>query len=166
MAWSIRSATEADVPGIRSVARAAWHEAHAPIIGTEAVEAFLEEHYGRAAFEERIERPDARVVVAVGDEGTILGYAFASPQDGTPGGYALSHIYVEPSRWGEGIGSDLLDGIESAVAEDGGTEVSLGVMAENERAIQFYEAAGYDRTEDFYDDRIDTPGYVYEKRLE
>lgn len=38
-------------------------------------------------------------------------------------------------------------------------------MAENERAVNFYESAGYGREDEFYDDQIDTHGYTYAKPI-
>jgi ribosomal protein S18 acetylase RimI-like enzyme len=38
-------------------------------------------------------------------------------------------------------------------------------MTESERAVEFYESAGYRRDEEFYDERIDTSGFLYAKEL-
>jgi ribosomal protein S18 acetylase RimI-like enzyme len=46
--------------------------------------------------------------------------------------------------------------IEQVIHERGGTRIELGVMAENERTVNFYEAAGYNREEEVYDDTINT----------
>ena len=50
----------------------------------------------------------------------------------------VAALYVDPSRWGRGIGGALL---RAALAP--GDDVSLWVFAENERARGFYRAQGF-----------------------
>lgn len=166
MEFEIRPANHADIDAIRAVARRAWHAAHEPIIGTDAVEEFLTEHYDAESFRSRIDHDPAIVVVADDSRSTIVGYAFANPTDGDEATFSLAHIYVRPDRWGEGVGRQLLEHVEGTVRSRGGERITLSVMAENDRAIRFYEEAGYDRTDAFYDERIDTSGYTYVNDLE
>lgn len=70
-----------------------------------------------------------------------------------------------PDRWGEGIGRRLLERAEAAVDDRGGDRMELGVMADNDRASAFYATAGFDRVDEFYDQRLDTPGYTSAKGL-
>ena len=118
----VRPATREDVAGVQRVGRAAWHAAHEPIVGAEAV-----------------------------DEG--------------PGVYGLGNCYVHPDRWGEGVGSRLLDRTERAVRSDGGNRIRLAVMADSERAIGFYESSGYERVAEGYDERLDVRRCFYAKDL-
>lgn len=164
MGVEVRPATAADVQGIRQVAAAAWHEAHAPIVGRETVEGFLDEYYDAAAFRRYFEADEPCLAVAIEDD-AVVGFVSARPDDDRPEAFQLGRIYVSPARWGEGLGGRLLDHAEAAVAERGGERITLGVMAENDRAVGFYEAAGYERVGEFYDDRLDTPGYTYAKQL-
>lgn len=184
MAVEIRPATPADVDGIRAEARAAWHAAHAPIVGVDAVEAFLADYYDAASVRSHVADDDAVLDVAVdagersdfdqgdgpggggGPDERVVGHVLASPHGDDGASFALSQIYVVPDRWGEGIGRRLLERVERKVRRRGGERISLGVMAENDRAVCFYEAAGYRRTDTFYDDRIDTSGYKYAKSLD
>lgn len=161
----VREATEADLDRIREIAEAAWARAHEPIVGADAVAAFLEEHYDRASFEPYLGADRALLAVAEDADGEVVGFISMSPDDDSPGRFNLGRIYVDPDRWGEGVGGCLLAHGESAVAERGGERVQLGVMAENDRAVGFYESAGYERVERFRDDRLDTEGYTYEKAL-
>lgn len=147
---------------MRRVADRAWHAAHAPIVGEAVAEAFLEEYYDAETFREHVADEASILLVAVEDE--VVGFALAGPTDEDET-FGLSRIYVDPGRWGEGIGRRLLDRVEAAVADRGGRRISLGVMAENDRAVEFYEAAGYERTGAFRDDRIDTEAYTYAKEL-
>lgn len=163
MGVALRPAEPADVERIRDVARRAWEAAHEPIVGGDAVERFLTEYYDADSFRARIDREGT--ILDVATDGDVVGYVLVSPDEDDGTTYHLSHIYVAPSRWGEGVGGRLLERAERRVGERGGERIRLGVMADNDRAVGFYEAADYRRRESFYDDRIDAPGYAYEKVL-
>jgi len=158
----VRVATPADAPGIRRVADAAWHDAHAPIIGEESVEAFLAEHYDVADLRARYRDGDSTTFVAE-DDGEVVGYA-----SGVPGeeAYDLGSIYVHPERQGEGVGSRLLEAVESRGREEDYDTVRLIVMADNGAARGFYEARGFEYAADDYDPNLDVQNCVYEKRLD
>ncbi|MFB6087587.1 MAG: GNAT family N-acetyltransferase [Haloarculaceae archaeon] len=163
MTVEVRPAKPADVRGIRAVARAAWQDAHVAIAGREAVEEFLAAYYDADSFRERIADDEAMLDVAVDGTADVVGYVFVTRGEGET--YSLAHIYVDPERWGEGIGRQLLDHVETRVRERGGEHVSLGVMVENERARRFYEAAGYEKTDEFDDERLGVRACTYEKSL-
>lgn len=164
MVVAIRPAADGDVTGIRTVAERAWRAAHEPIVGADVVESFLAEYYGEDAFRDRIDRDD--VVLAVAVDESVVGYVFAPRDDEDPATVHLSHLYVAPDRWGEGVGRRLLARAEARAHDLGGEEMHLAVMADNDRAVGFYEAAGYRRTGSFYDERAETRSYRYEKTLD
>jgi ribosomal protein S18 acetylase RimI-like enzyme len=56
----------------------------------------------------------------------------------------VSNLFVVPERRGEGIGSDLLDAAERALAASGADAVALEALADNDRARAFYADRGYD----------------------
>ncbi|WP_276301329.1 GNAT family N-acetyltransferase [Halorussus lipolyticus] len=161
MSIEIRRGRPADIDALQRVSRRAWKEAHAPIIGEETVEDFLGDHYDAESFRAEIEDDETVFAVAVDDAGVPVGFVSARPSDDDPAVYDLGRLYVSPERWGEGIGQQLLARAEETIADWGGERVLLGVMAENDRAVSFYESAGYDRTGEFYDERIGTQGYTY-----
>jgi len=80
--------------------------------------------------------------VAVDDE--VVGYASGSAGD-TEGVGHLTSLYVHPKRWGEGIGSHLLDAVERFLAAVGIREVRIRVLADNDHGIAFYRSRGYER---------------------
>ena len=162
--FEVRSARPEDVASILDVAHRAWHQAHAPIVGQEAVDAFLEEYYEPDSFRTWIADEDAVVLVAEAEESGVVGYAFGNPTDDAST-FALAHVYVAPDRWGEGIGARLLERVEREATRRDYDRLTLGVLAENDRAIGFYESGGFERTDEFYDDRLDTRGFTYEKEL-
>lgn len=165
MAIEIRSAKPADTEGIRRVAEQAWHSARAPIIGTKTADEFLERYYDAETFRSLIETEESILDVAVDGETDVVGFVGATPSEDA-GTFDLGRIYVRPGQWREGIGRRLLAHAERAVERRGGERIRLVVVAENDRAIEFYESAGYRRDEEFYDERIDTSGYTYVKELD
>ena len=163
MGVDVREATDGDLERVHGIAVAAWEAAHEPIVGAEAVAPFLEAHYDRESFEPYLSAD--RSLLAVAEDDGVVGFVSVSPDEDCPERFDLGRLYVDPGRWGEGVGRRLLEHAESAVAERGGERVQLGVMAENDRAVAFYEAAGYERVDGFHDDRLDVEGYTYEKGL-
>ncbi len=62
-------------------------------------------------------------------------------QDATRG--IVENVYVRPGARSRGVGSALLAAAEDALAADGADVVALSVMADNERAREFYDDHGY-----------------------
>jgi ribosomal protein S18 acetylase RimI-like enzyme len=179
----VRPARDGDVPAVQRVASAAWHAAHADIAGADVVEEFLAEYYSLARLRADV-ADESRLFLLADDAGDggddrirtgadgserdrvgVVGFALALPAEDDPGVYALGRIYVHPDRWGEGIGSRLLERVETEVLERGGSRLRLGVMAENARAVEFYESRGFERVEEGCDERLDVERYVYARDL-
>jgi ribosomal protein S18 acetylase RimI-like enzyme len=165
MSIEIRPATAEDIDAIRAVSERAWHEAHTPIIGQETTEEVLEQYYDAETFHAAIDDAE-RILDVAEDEESVVGFISGGPSEESPGAFNLVRVYVRPERWGDGIGRQLLEHFEEAVSEREHDRITLGVMADNDRAIRFYESMGYTRTEEFYDGVIDTNSYVYETELD
>jgi ribosomal protein S18 acetylase RimI-like enzyme len=161
MTVEIRPAEPGDLPAVRAVARRAWYAVHEPIVGAENVEQFLEEYYSHDAL---VERFNADGPFLLADEEAVVGFAVAGSAE-EPSVFVLDRIYVHPDRWGEGIGGRLLRGVECRAEDTGGERIRLDVMAENDRAVGFYKAAGYKRIGEHDDNRVGTTVYEYERVL-
>jgi len=157
----VREATPGDASAVRRVADAAWHDAHASIVGTETVEEFLANYYDVADLRARYSDGDSTTFVA--DDGEVVGYATGVPADDA---YDLAAIYVHPDRQGEGVGSRLVEAVESRAREAGYDTLRLVVMADNGSARGFYEARGFEHAADDYDSDLDVQNCIYEKRLD
>jgi ribosomal protein S18 acetylase RimI-like enzyme len=165
MSVEIREATPADASEIAAVAEEAWHEVHAPIIGKQRTEAFLTRYYDTESLREVIDSDGWSTHVAdAGDE--LAGFVSGGPDDERPDLFYLNRIYLRRAYWGNGIGSRLLGAFERDVATRGYGEMSLRVMVENDRAVQFYERNGFERHEKLYDEEVGTDSYVYVKELD
>jgi ribosomal-protein-alanine N-acetyltransferase len=85
--------------------------------------------------------PPARIEVAVGAAGALLGYAVAW--------YAadeaeIANIAVAPDARRQGVGTLLLDRILQSAAESGARTVFLEVRESNNEARKRYEARGFE----------------------
>jgi ribosomal protein S18 acetylase RimI-like enzyme len=95
---------------------------------------------------ERVETWRDRMLVA--DDEAVVGYAHVRVTDTKPfvgdDEAGLKELYVRPDRWGEGVGSELLErGLETP--SDDVTAVRLETLEGNDRAAGFYEAHGFRR---------------------
>jgi GNAT superfamily N-acetyltransferase len=91
------------------------------------------------------EPPTATFVLE--DAGAVIGFVHVSPSrdsdvDSTDVG-EVNAIYLLPAHWGRGGGRLLLAAGLRALRAAGLSEATLWVMASNDRARRFYEAAGW-----------------------
>jgi ribosomal protein S18 acetylase RimI-like enzyme len=61
-------------------------------------------------------------------------------------------VYVDPGHWGKGAGRALCAAAEGELRRQGFTDITLWVLKDNERALQFYVSTGLIR--DACEDRI------------
>ncbi|WP_049923434.1 GNAT family N-acetyltransferase [Halopiger djelfimassiliensis] len=81
-------------------------------------------------------------------DGTLVGFASFSVERGaleldTTRG-TLSNLYVEPAARDRGVGTALLEAVETSLEASGVDVVRLEVMADNDAARRFYRRQGYD----------------------
>ena len=99
-----------------------------------------------------IERDDTWFFVAT-DAGTAIGMAVAMPSREdfgggplVPGVCYLDLIFVVPERWGESVGSLLLDTVINDARLRGFARISLLTHDDNGRAQSLYRSRGFQRT--------------------
>lgn len=140
-----REATPADAEATQRVAHAAWHAAHAPIIGADAVEELLSEWYDREELKATIQRDNTTMFLAIeAEEEEVIGFAEGGPSEEGPADAVVWRIYVHPERWGNGAGTELLTRLFDALRAEDCDSVWLAVMAENDVARGFYEKHGFE----------------------
>lgn len=147
-----RPAKVEDAPAVQGVARESWHATYDDLLAPETIEHALEAWYDVEALAESIARPES--IFRVATDADVMGFAQAGPhpdadaeRDGDENRevFKLSRIYLRPDRWGEGIGTMLLDDLAEDVRAAGGTAVRLTVHADNDVGIDFYESRGFER---------------------
>jgi len=88
------------------------------------------------------------------DRNKALGFSsFGRSQDSSELGEIYA-IYIAPSCWRHGLGQQLLTASEVALREDGYYEAILWVLSNNQRAIQFYQQAGWYPDKIFRNDTV------------
>lgn len=136
-----------DIRGMDRVNRRAWREAYARTIPSELLDRVDSEPEPRLLQRRFDEVMKWSGETYVADTGNIVGYAawrfgddtqsFVSRSDA-----GLKEIYVDPSHWGEGIGTQLLERVKSDLPE-AAEGVSASMLAGNEVGRQFYETRGF-----------------------
>ena len=104
----------------------------------------------RAFWREAIEFGEPQVQVAV-ENARVIGFAgFDRSRDpqSKPTTGEIWALYVAPTHWGQGIGLALWESAREGLVEEGCTEVTLWVPRCNERALRFFEKAGFERDSD------------------
>lgn len=152
----LRRAREDDAPGIAEVHVETWRHAYRDLLPAEFLKALdvgAREKWWRTELHvtPELRRP------WIAETGTdIAGFVSVGPSS-DPGAstetgevYAL---YVAPDCWDRGVGRNLLHHGQRDLVEHGYNEATLWVLADNTRAREFYEAAGWrtdgaQRTED------------------
>lgn len=141
----VRTARETDLVGIATVHTAAWQVAYRGIVPDQVLDGLDVERRleGLRSFME--ENLDFQVLVAE-QAGDVVGFVGVGPaQDpeaGTNTGEVYA-IYVDPDRWGQGIGRALLHAGHDALSTAGFCDAVLWVLQENSRSRRFYEQAGW-----------------------
>ena len=144
--YTVRPATPRDAPAIASIHVNTWKEAYEGILPEADLNGIsLEKRLKQ--WSEAIKFSDPQVYVAI-DEDRIVGFVgFDRSRDpkskATTG--EIWAIYVGPGDWDLGAGLALWDAARDGLVDEGCTDVTLWVMLRNERAIRFFELAGFKR---------------------
>jgi ribosomal protein S18 acetylase RimI-like enzyme len=143
---SIRRAELSDEKSIATVLVAAWTIAYRRLVPDDVLDHLSVEDSERR-WRERIAAPWGHIFVAE-QESCIVGFAACgSSQDEDSDREQVGEIYaiyVHPDQWRQGYGTALVGEAIKCLREDGFEEVTLWVLKENQEAIRFYEAAGFE----------------------
>ncbi len=108
-------------------------------------------------FRHHMDSPSGELVVAVGRDRALLGYALLLRRRGSRVGRIYS-IAVTAQARGSGLGRGLLEHLESLARAHGLTEIRLEVRKDNAGAIGLYQRAGYEifgERAAYYEDGMD-----------
>lgn len=170
----LREATAGDAPAVASVAADAWWAAASSALSADAVRTALADLYDEAFLAEvaaeAAEADDFRFLVAVdevddADGDKVVGFASAAREWADEA--ELFTLYVDPDRWDEGIGTELLSALESWAAERGAERLVCSALADNAVAVDFLESRGFERSREV-DAEVGgetVPEYEFERSL-
>ena len=143
-AVGIRPATPADVDAIARFHVAVWRETYRDIAPKAAWKALGVERRRPSWARVLGESDGFGGALLAEDDGRITGLAsFARPSHPAFDGMAeITHLYVDASRRGEGLGRRLLEAALEKAAAAGFPGAGLAVVRENRAARDFYQALG------------------------
>lgn len=143
---TVRLANSADALAIAGVHIASWQVAYRGLLPDTLLDTLSLEQRTQEWHEIlTLPRGSRTLVYSHGDQ--IVGFAGFGPCNHETllqeGGGELYAIYLLPTCWGKGYGSALLTAALAQLQEQGYHFVTLWVLDGNQRAIRFYEAAGF-----------------------
>lgn len=160
----LRSVSETDLDAVRALLGRTWHATYDHIYGVEKVAAITSEWHAIEALRRHLDKPYSEFVLADSQAGP-LGVAFASMiEDGVS---QLHMLYVAPEAHGRGIGTQLLQEMESAFPS--AAKLRLEVDAANAGAIAFYQRRGFRQvgaTSNCGQSQFAIPALIFEKDLQ
>jgi ribosomal protein S18 acetylase RimI-like enzyme len=123
--------------------------------------------FPRSAMRRFAEAKNARVTLAVADDGSLAGFCILHIELAAlnPAGYIVT-LDVAPEHRCQGVAGELMERAESQAREAGCVAVALHVFPGNAAAVRFYERCGYlfsHRVASFYARGVDA--LVYHKPL-
>jgi len=143
---TVRLAGAADADEIGRIQVESWRAAYTGLMPQGVVDEF---DVGRrqALWRDWLGAPQGprAATFVVEDGGEVVGFAGVGPARDEPDDGELYTIYLHPSRWGSGIGRALIQRAEEALRTAGFRSALLYVLEGNERAIRFYQAAGWEQ---------------------
>ena len=157
---AMRVATLADIPAVVALMDrayraggldAGWTTEAGYIAGSRTTASLIRE--------EMLARPDAALLLHVGDGG-LLGCVRVEPRDG--GTWYLGSLAIEPRQQNRRLGRALLAEAEDWIRTRGGREVAMTVVHLRAELIAWYRRRGYDPTGEtepfpYGDDRFGVP---------
>jgi ribosomal protein S18 acetylase RimI-like enzyme len=93
-----------------------------------------------------LETPGAHRTWVAEEDGRVVGFAVTGPSqdaDADERTGELYAVYLDPDRYGRGIGKRLCDHVLADLRERGFRTATLWVLETNERARRFYEREGW-----------------------
>lgn len=141
----LRRARESDARGIAEVHVGTWQHAYRDLLPPEMLAGLNVDDRERWWRTELGVVPEERRPWIAESEADVVGFVSLGPsRDGgssTTG--EIYAIYVAPECWDRGVGRNLLAHAMRDLAGHGYDEATLWVLAGNQRARSFYEAAGW-----------------------
>jgi ribosomal protein S18 acetylase RimI-like enzyme len=140
----IRPARSEDALAVAQVHVRSWQTAYRGLLPDEYLDGLRAE--ARAAtYKLDSTDPQKPFTMVAADDERIVGFASTMPaRDKDLAGYGeLCALYVDPDRWGKGIGVALVGAARNRLMESGFEQAALWVLVGNVRAERFYRNDGW-----------------------
>src|SRR6056297_245945 len=139
----LRDATADDVDAVRSVARESLVASYGHAVGEQLLDEAVEEWYDADDLGDDVDDDDAVFPVAVVD-GDVVGFAESYVVGRRERVGEIDWLHVRPDHRESGIGSALLERVESALRSAEVDRIEARVLADNEAGTTFYQREGYE----------------------
>ncbi|WP_129114139.1 GNAT family N-acetyltransferase [Halegenticoccus tardaugens] len=137
----IRPARSDDVDAIQRVAKRAWDATYDEILGAETIDETLAEWYSETTLRGAMDTPGTAFLVAdEGGEVTGFCHGVVEQERGD-----ILRMYVDPDRWGEGIGTALHERVRNDLLDFNMKELQAIVLADNDIGNEFYRKLGFEK---------------------
>lgn len=129
----IRKAISSEIETLADIAYVAWERDLLPFLNGTSISREAERNRLEAAVEDGLDR----IIVAEVDE-VAVGWC----QSARRRAY-IPYLFVTPLLQNRGVGSALLRRMESMLLLEGADHIQLDTLADNVRAVNFYQHQGY-----------------------
>tara|TARA_R110000787_G_scaffold4754_1_gene18135 strand:- start:12126 stop:12656 length:531 start_codon:yes stop_codon:yes gene_type:complete len=151
---AIRRAVPADAEPLQALGIQSFVAAFGHLYPQDDLDAFLRDNYGLQSWRRQVSRPDRPIWIAESPDGSLAGYAQASPCDlpvdpMPDGALQLRRLYVRPDILSLGVGAALMGPVLDWVDAAGRPPLFLGVWSENVKARKFYSRYGFTRVGEY-----------------
>lgn len=143
----VRSAVAADAGAIAQVHVDAWRAAYRGLLPQRILDGLSVAGRERQ-WRERLSPASRRAKTLIAEDsdgvGGFVTYSVrARDVEEAAGVGEIPALYVDPARWGSGMGGALIDAAAEQMAGDGCREAMLWMLGGNDTAQGFYEARGW-----------------------
>lgn len=140
----IAPAAAPDLPAIARVHVLSWQHAYADVLPAAYLQSLSVERRESGWRQVLVQGASELLVARTGDQVVgFVSYGRSRDADAAPATGELWAIYVLPARWCSGIGKALWTAARARLAAMGCSTVTLWVLANNARAIAFYDSQGF-----------------------
>ena len=143
----VRPATLRDAKAIAQIHASASVEAYRGVLPDDQLKAMSSVEKRQSYWREAIEFCEPQVQVAVENDKIVgfVGFDRSRDPKSKPTVGEIWAIYLDQAHWSQGGGVELWDAAREELIEEGCTSVTVWVPLRNERAIRFFELAGFKR---------------------
>ena len=146
ISFQVRPATLRDAAAVAQVHAESARAAYQDLVPAEALQATSNDKR-QAYWREAIEYGEPQVQLLLVDARVVgfVGFDRSRDPKSKPTVGELWALYLLPEFWGQGGAVELWDAARQGLLEEGCTSVTVWVPLRNERALRFFELAGFKR---------------------
>lgn len=141
----VRPAEQEDADRVAELTEAAWWSAYAGFLSSDSIREGLAEGYDAEFIREVLNERDDILFIICELQDEIVGYGTA--QQSWADEVEIHALFVDPDRWGEGAGTELLDAIEVSARAADVDRLRVTTFRENRVGRAFLEARGFEQRE-------------------